>query len=299
MATYLTPGVYVEENLAPPNSGSGAASLAVGAFVGLAPKGPTIPTKVRTWAQYVNLFGGFNGSNGSYLPYAVYSYFANGGTSCFIIRAARSDAVAATANLMDSTTGTALAGFKVTALAVGTWSNTTAIKVTPTGAAGGRFNLEVIDDGTIKERFGDLSADPNDSRYCISIVNSPYAGSLMVKLSNAKLTADPAYIYDPVDDIIPAQTKVLAGGANGSAPYDYVAAAKKLADVPNTNFDLNLPAISDPTILNPIMAWASTYPRGNVFVVVDGPRAAEGATSAQVADGYTALVDGPTALEPN
>ncbi|GAA2322291.1 phage tail sheath family protein [Nonomuraea roseoviolacea subsp. roseoviolacea] len=295
MATYLTPGVYVEENLAPANQGNGAASLAVGAFVGLAPKGPTVPTRVRSWAQYVNLFGGFTNSNGSYLPYAVYNFFSNGGSSCYIVRATRTDGVSAQANLTDSTTPTAVNGFKVTALAEGAWSNTTSVRVLPTGAPGGRFDLQVLDDGVVKERFGDLSSDPNDSRYCISIVNSPYAGSLLIKLSNVKNVE--GYVYDPVKDIIPAQVKTLTGGSDGTGPYDYVEAAKMLADVPATNFDLNLPGISDITVLNSVLSWAAG--RGNIFVVIDGPRAAEGSTSAQVAAGYTAMVEGSTVLEAN
>lgn len=292
MATYLTPGVYVEEDLAPDNPGSGAAALAVGAFVGLAPKGPTVPTRVRSWAQYVNLFGGFANANGSFLPYAVYQYFANGGSACYIIRASRSDAVAATAELMDSAS-TPAAGFKVTALAVGAWSNTMSVTIDPTGAPGGRFNLTVLEEGEVKERFGDLSADPNDPRYVISIVNSPVAGSLRVKLANMKVNDD--YVYDPADDVIGAQSVTLAGGADGSQPYDYVAAAKLLQDVPNTNFDLNLPAISDITILNPILSWIET--RGNIFLVIDGPKGAEGATNTQIMQGYTAMVDGVTVLD--
>ncbi|MDP9870324.1 MULTISPECIES: phage tail sheath family protein [Streptosporangium] len=295
MATYLTPGVYVEENLAPANRGDGSASRAIGAFVGLAPKGPTIPTRVRSWAQYVNLFGGFSGSNGSYLPYAVYTFFSNGGGSCFIVRTTRSDAVAAKADLMDSTTGTPLAGFQVTALAEGSWSNTTSVRILPTGATRGRFDLQVIDDGRVAERFGDMSSDPNDPRYVISIVNSPYAGSLLVKLTNKKITE--AYVYDEVKDIIPAQSVTLTGGADGTGPYDYVENTKLLADVPGATFDLNLPAISDPNIINPIVDWASK--NGRVFVVIDGPRAAEGATSAQVMQGYQALVEGPTSLLAN
>ncbi|MFI6495893.1 hypothetical protein [Nonomuraea typhae] len=293
MATYLTPGVYVEENLAPANRGNGTAALACGAFVGLAGKGPTVPTRVRTWAQYVNLFGSFADSSGSYLPHAVHQFFANGGAQCYIVRATRSDAVAATANLKDSTTPTAMNGLKITALAEGAWGNTTSITIKPTGAPGGRFELQVLDSGVIKERFGDLSSNPDDSRYAISIVNSPYAGSLLIKVSNLK-SSTAGYTYDPVKDIIPAQSVTLAGGDDGEEPYDYVEAAKQLENVPSTNFDLNLPAISDPNILNPILTWAQA--EGNIFVIIDGPKAAEGATNAQVMQGYTSLVEGPTAL---
>jgi len=297
----LTPGVYVEENLAPANPNSGTASLAVGAFVGIAPKGPTVPTRVRSWAQYVNIFGGFENSNGSYLPYAVYQFFANGGAACYVVRATRTDGVNASATLTDSTPvgddpenpEGPLTAFTVTALAEGEWANNLSVKVLPTGAPGGRFDLQVLENGVVRERFADLSSDPNDSRYIISIVNSPYAGSMLITLANAKLS-DPDYAYDPVNDVVPAQTKTLTGGDDGTGPYDYVEAAKLLEDVPNTNFDLNIPAISDSNIINELLEWAET--RGNVFLVIDGPKAAEGATSAQVAAGYTGLVEGASAF---
>ena len=54
MATYLTPGVYVEENLAPANQNNGTAALAVGAFVGLASKGPTLVFVARTLVTVKN-----------------------------------------------------------------------------------------------------------------------------------------------------------------------------------------------------------------------------------------------------
>jgi len=288
VATYLTPGVYVEENLSAGAAGDGSASRAVGAFVGIAPTGPSVPTLVRTWSQYVTLFGGFDGPR-NYLPYAVYQFFANGGSQCYIVRATRADATYATAALTDSTPagdGGPKTALQVTALAAGSYSNNLSVDIRPTGAEGGRFDLLVLFKGQIVERFADLSSNPDDSRYVVSVVNSPADGSLYIKLTNPKI-AD-GYVYDLEDDVIPAQTVNLTGGSDGVQPYDYVSAAKKLDDIPNTNFDLNLPAVNDTAVLNPIIDWAEK--RGNVFVIVDGPRAAEGATSDQVMAGYISMV---------
>ncbi|MGW0060360.1 phage tail sheath family protein [Streptosporangium sandarakinum] len=294
MATYLTPGVYIEEDLSSGAANDGSASRAVGAFVGIAPTGPAAPTLVRTWAQYVQLFGGFNGPR-NYLPFAVYQFFANGGGSAYIVRATRSDATFATGSLIDSNPvedGGPKPGFTATALSAGTTSNALKLVVAPTGAEGGRFDLRIVNNGQVVERFADLSADPDDARYVISVVNSPADGSLLIRLVNPK--ADEDYVYNPTIDIIGAQEIPLAGGADGSAPYDYVASAKKLSDVPNVNFDLNVPAVSDTQIINPLIAWAETT--GRVFVVVDGPKAAEGATPDQVMAGYTAMVTGNGSL---
>ncbi|MFE6778484.1 phage tail sheath family protein [Streptomyces sp. NPDC057702] len=95
MATYLTPGVYVEEvqSGARPIEGVGTA---VAAFVGFAEKGPFhAPTLVTSWEQYSQRFGGF--TRGAYLPHAVYGYFANGGGAAYVVRVGGSDAEPTTA----------------------------------------------------------------------------------------------------------------------------------------------------------------------------------------------------------
>lgn len=84
MATYLTPGVYVEEvqSGARPIEGVGTA---VAAFVGFAQSGPFHePTLVTSWDQYTQHFGGF--TEGAYLPHSVYGYFANGGGAAYVVR---------------------------------------------------------------------------------------------------------------------------------------------------------------------------------------------------------------------
>lgn len=84
MATYLTPGVYVEEvqSGARPIEGVGTA---VAAFVGFAERGPFhAPTLVTNWDQYTEQFGGF--TEGTYLAHAVYGYFSNGGGAAYVVR---------------------------------------------------------------------------------------------------------------------------------------------------------------------------------------------------------------------
>jgi len=84
MPTYLSPGVYVEEVEAGSRPIEGVGT-AVGAFVGLAEKGPiNEPTLVSNWTQFSDKFGSF--VSGSYLAHAVYGYFLNGGTNAYIVR---------------------------------------------------------------------------------------------------------------------------------------------------------------------------------------------------------------------
>ncbi len=84
MASYLAPGVYVEEvsSGSRPIEGVGTA---VAGFVGFTEKGPVSePTLVTNWTQYTTLFGGF--VDNAYLPHALYGYFLNGGGSAYVMR---------------------------------------------------------------------------------------------------------------------------------------------------------------------------------------------------------------------
>ena len=81
------PGVYTEEFTPPsPIEGVGTSTAA---FVGTAEKGPIgIPTQLGSWDAFVSTFGGFLVEQpASWLAPAVYGFFQNGGTDCFIVRA--------------------------------------------------------------------------------------------------------------------------------------------------------------------------------------------------------------------
>ncbi|MCL3860424.1 phage tail sheath C-terminal domain-containing protein [Actinotalea sp. K2] len=89
MPDYSTkaPGVYLEEvSGVRPISGVGTA---LPAFIGLAPTGPTVPTFVANWTQYVERFGGIQ--EGMSLGRAVYAYIANGGSAALVVRVGGGD----------------------------------------------------------------------------------------------------------------------------------------------------------------------------------------------------------------
>jgi len=91
MPTYLSPGVYVKEvsGGVKPISGVGTST---GAFVGIAEKGVINEAVLGTnWSQFVKEFGGFTTSWN--LAYAVYCFFAEGGTSCYVVRVANTTAL--------------------------------------------------------------------------------------------------------------------------------------------------------------------------------------------------------------
>ncbi|MCB0967557.1 MAG: phage tail sheath family protein [Ilumatobacter sp.] len=91
-ASYLTPGVYVEE--VPSSSATlSAGATAVAAFVGFTAKAPSDdpndpdgmkPRLVTNWTQFEDLYGGF--VKGAMLPHSVYGFFNNGGSMAYIVR---------------------------------------------------------------------------------------------------------------------------------------------------------------------------------------------------------------------
>jgi uncharacterized protein len=92
MPSYLTPGVYIEE--VPSGSASlSAGATAIAAFVGFTERAPDDdpddpdglkPRLVTNWNQFEALYGGF--VPGAMLPHAVYGWFLNGGSVCYIVR---------------------------------------------------------------------------------------------------------------------------------------------------------------------------------------------------------------------
>ena len=83
MATsYLSPGVYIEEVDRGTKPIEAVGTSTVG-FLGMCNKGPVNkPVFVTNWSQFVNTFGDFKDSQ--HLAHAVYGFFNNGGTRCFI-----------------------------------------------------------------------------------------------------------------------------------------------------------------------------------------------------------------------
>jgi phage tail sheath protein FI len=85
MATsYLSPGVYVEEVDRGSKPIEAVGTNTVG-FLGESSKGPVNePVLVTNWSSFVKTFGDFAQCS-PYLAHAVYGFFNNGGSRCFIV----------------------------------------------------------------------------------------------------------------------------------------------------------------------------------------------------------------------
>jgi uncharacterized protein len=80
------PGVYVEEFA--PGAPIEGVSTSVAAFVGTAMQGPIDrPTLIQSWDAFVARFGPFASDQPApTLPPAVFGFFVNGGTTCYVLR---------------------------------------------------------------------------------------------------------------------------------------------------------------------------------------------------------------------
>jgi phage tail sheath protein FI len=283
MTVYKRPGVYIGETLTPLAQTATTPGDSIAAFVGTCKQGgPLAPTLVSSYSQYVATYGDF-GDTSDLLPFAVYEFFNNGGNSAYIVRAAASDAAVATVTLKD-TEATAKDTLKIKAISPGLWGNGVFVDIVAGTSGGGRFDLYVYVGGStaayLKERFPDVSLDPADSRNATAIINSPVVGSAIIQVESLLTTPWAANHAPAVQTGVP-----LIGGADGVGAIDLSTAAQRL-EIIDDNLVLNVPGVTDATVINPIIQWAEG--RGSVFVVVDGQKA----TSADNAHSYALSLQG-------
>lgn len=143
MAEYLSPGVYVEEfdSGAVPMSG---VSTSTAGFVGVACKGPAegAPVLITKFSEFHKIFGGYFSESEfgqyRYLAYAVYMFFTNGGSRCYVKRVVPENAAFAH--------GGEEAGIKLFARNPGIWGNRLTLTITPSVGAKTQL-LEMLPEG--------------------------------------------------------------------------------------------------------------------------------------------------------
>ena len=280
MAVYLRPGVYVEEslNLVPPVQS--ATSQSVAAFIGYVKRGPLTPTLVRSWSQYVSLYGGWE--NDSDMHTAALLFFANGGSSAYFLRVVVNDAVTAERTFNDRATPTADETLTLYAKNVGAWGNGINVSIANSATAGA-VDLTVYFGGTgaanIVERFTDVTMTSTDDRYLVNIINSQ-SNFLLAVDENSEATGTTRL---PVTGTNVALT---AGSDGAGAPTEtQIATAASEFDTVDFSLVLNAPGVTTAAAVNLLTSYAST--RGDVFVVIDGA-ATSVANQITLVNSYTA-----------
>jgi Bacteriophage tail sheath protein len=266
MTTYGRPGIYVKEAFSPLNPANGIPGESLPALCAVHPQGPSVPTLVSSWNQFVTLYGGFIGPESQYiLPYAVSEFFTNGGQALYVLRVANEDAVAAELQLMDiaSVPGNAIL---VNALSQGVWANNIFVEVVVNRPAHFNLNVYYPDTQHLVEQFTDVSMDPTDSRFAVNQVNSPVAGSAYIFLDNQA-----APYVTGVTDLAPIGPTALASGSDGTpGNFDIASAAIAGFDLlQNQVLAINMPGIWDVATLNTVLTWCAH--NQDKMLVIDGP----------------------------
>ena len=180
------PGVYVEEVPSGVRTIVGVGT-STALFIGRTKTGQLMkPQLCLSATDFVRKFS--NDTTYGELPRAVNLFYANGGTTAWIMRIAN-NAVAASINLLAEDGATVV--LTATAISAGTLGNNIRIGVTYNSQdAEGAFDLEVFDWQTTptnqrikadREFYPNLSMDPNAGRYAPRLVN---AASALIQLTD-------------------------------------------------------------------------------------------------------------------
>jgi phage tail sheath protein FI len=210
LRSYRTPGVRFEWLDAAPQSPT-LLRTDIASFVGIAQRGPLHrPVRVEGWDQFRGVFGEHLPT--AYLAYAVEGFYANGGTTCWVVRVADPDkATAAQAPLLDVDKKLALS---LTATSPGTWGDQVQYKVDDAG--GGMFTLS-LRYGTVTEVWRNLAPRKDaPGRDPLLLLNDPNTGSRLVTASDQVPAPPPPPPTPPAATPLAATGwLVLAGGADG------------------------------------------------------------------------------------
>lgn len=137
MAEYLSPGVYVEEFDSGGQPLEGASTSTAG-FIGLAQRGAIegLPELITSFADFRRTFGSYLAENefGEYrfLAYAVEQFFMNGGSRCYVMRVAPSNAKVASNVTGEESDPVVL---EISAKNPGSWGNLIRVVLEPASKA--------------------------------------------------------------------------------------------------------------------------------------------------------------------
>lgn len=301
---YSRPGLYVDEVLQREQTPVNA-TVAVGAFVAAARRGPITPRKIQSWTDATKAFGNFTGvAADDVLLQALYDYLNNGGRTAYALRPVGTGAVASSLafNLATADATTGAPALTITADNPGTWGNDIYVEVLP-GSSPGRFSLTIrlvpadsaITNQQIVERWADLSLNPADGRSALGILNNASTGSVWISLA-----VPSGYSFNSGETLAPSTVpggSVLAGGSDGAAiSSTALLNAVYLLDEVSEPFVLNVPGQTTLIVVTALANYADASRirqdsggapgRGDVFVVVDTPPGVDADAAISLAGTY-------------
>ena len=207
------PGVYIEELPSAVRTIMGVPT-AVGAFIGGAPRGPADdPQHINSWGDYQRAFGGL--SSTSPMSYAVYEYYANGGSQAEVVRIVGANAKPATLDLGNK--------LELTAASPGEWANNNLRARVEYRPKTDRDKLQLwhltlrdVSTGT-EERYLNIS---NEAASPQNLVNLAHSSALIRVDSSVTIVPEASGDVEAGTDPFAAELPAAAaagGGKNGGA----------------------------------------------------------------------------------
>src|ERR1051326_2589125 len=275
MAEYLSPAVYVEEISSGIKPLQGVGTSTAG-FVGLTAMGPIGgATPINNFSEFQRKFGGY-WANGL-LPYAVSSFFNEGGGSCYVVRTCHYDsdgkATAVVASIADEykalgdPTKPSLA---VSAASAGAWGNDLAVSIQHTEDPPGSFTLQVFQAGVLAATYPKLSMDRTSANYVATKINgvSPFLSVRDRTPADSNLDA-----AGKRPNPTTANRDPLTKGADGLADLaaaDFVANGLNKFDAVD---EVNIIAVPEQNVPRDVHGSGLAYceKRQDCFYIADGP----------------------------
>ncbi|MBP8132858.1 MAG: phage tail sheath family protein [Zoogloea sp.] len=260
MASYLHPGVYIEElpSGARPIEGVGTSTAC---FMGYATRGPVgSPVLISSWDDYVRNFGGLRevtaSSRGDDLGLSVSAFFLNGGSKTYIIRLAAKDTPTTSRGTLSNAAAAKV--LEVEAINPGAWADQLVLRLTPkplpvgSVPAGNNFMAEVGRNeatpggGSVfvpEENLGEVNGDDTATNGILRVINMS-SRRIRVTLPAGITTSAAAATLSAAYVAVETLSGTLARGDDGDPPAsgDYTPVLNALLKVRDINI-LLLPGV--------------------------------------------------------
>jgi phage tail sheath protein FI len=265
---YGRPGVYISERLLPAPIAVLGTANAAGAAIGAFAQGPTTVTRVTSWYDFVQTFGGYSAAFPA--TFGVGQFFQNGGSELWVRRVLASDAAAATASLPRSGTGAAIGS--VTAKNLGADGNNLRVQLTAANISG-YYNFYVYKESAASSSDSSPDNDVLIEQYTNVVLNDTTSSDYLPTVISLNSTNVTVAITDNVT--APSTARIpLTGGSNGTAPVasDYVSALAGFTavDQPLVMFAPEIITVlgssNGKTVHDAIVSWCGA---NNGFAVLD------------------------------
>lgn len=202
-----------------------------------------------------------------------------GGSSILIVASSTADDEFAFDNATHTGSASgALDTLQVDAKSDGTYGNNIRVIIeAPTSGEAARFRLKVEYNGTVLERWDNLSMNALDPRYVETVINDDGTGSVYIKVTDLEAAVD-----SPVDRPVNGTFGPLTGGGDGLASLDdadYIGAAglngdtglRALDEVTNLTL-LTVPGRATAAVHNAMITYCEIVREGFCFAVLDPPK---------------------------